>query len=63
MYSMIAHDFSLGKQIDAVSGEEYRKCQRCGAVMFENNDPWFNLACTNAIEDRESIRQRLKGHA
>lgn len=56
------HDFSLGIQKDAVSGEEYRKCLRCGAVMFEYNDPWFNLACQPPIRDRENVRSRLQGN-
>ena len=55
------HDFSLGIQKDAVSGEEYRRCQRCGKVMFENNDPWFNLACIVPEVNRQSIRSRLEG--
>lgn len=57
---MYSHNFSLGKQRDAVSGEEYYKCKNCGAVMFDKNDNWFNLACQVPANDRENIRERLR---
>jgi len=46
---------------DEGTQEEYRKCQRCGAVSFERNDPLFNMFCQSAQQDRENLRARLRG--
>lgn len=60
---MNTHDFSYGLEMDPVSGEGYYKCVKCGSVMFEYDDPWFNLACNATSYDREKIRSRLKDQA
>ncbi len=57
---MEGHSFSPILK-DAISGEEYRTCNRCRQVMFVRGDDWFNMYCQPVIQDREDIRKRLRG--
>lgn len=42
------------------TGEEYRQCQLCGQVAFVYNDPYFNMICQSAVENRENLRRQLQ---
>ena len=56
----MGHDFGETQHTNAYSDTPYRQCQRCGRVMFENDDSYFNLACQSKIEEREELREKLE---
>jgi len=55
---MNSHDFDEIKT--DISGTRYRKCKRCGCVNFLEGDPFFNLFCLKAKQDREGLRKKLE---
>ncbi len=55
------HNFYYGVQTDPITGKEYRKCVRCGKVMFEQGDDYFNMICQPSVFQQEDTRRRLEG--
>lgn len=61
--SMYNHDFSYAYMKDEVTGEHYKKCGRCGKVMFLTGDETFNMICQPLVQTREDVRKRLEGES
>lgn len=52
----VGHDFIVKKEGETI----YNQCRKCHKVMFFENDGYFNMICSEAIIDRETLRKRLE---
>lgn len=55
------HKFGQVQHTNSDNDQPYRKCEKCGKVMFEYGDDHFNMVCSEAVKDREYLRQKLEG--
>lgn len=58
-----AHKFTEHTIVEDGKTIVYGKCSYCGSVMFHDNEnPYYNMACSKNIEwdKREKLRKKLE---
>lgn len=60
---MNEHNFGYQEYTEEISGLKYKRCVRCGAVMFIDGDNFFNLHCPKGInQTMEQARARIQSN-
>lgn len=54
------HKFGQVQHTKSDNDQPYRKCEKCGKVMFGHGDDYFNMVCSKAVDNKDELRRKLE---